>query len=437
MAEWAALREALERVDHSVRYTWDELEALVGRLPISATDHRAWWSGDRPHVKAWRQVGFTLYTLIPGREVSFIRDDARSDRTGPPLTGSAHATLGDSNEQPDLVLITCVKQKLDVPAAARDLYVSTLFKKERAYAEKSGAPWFILSAEHGLVAPDDWLAPYERYLPDTPKSFRDAWGAWVAERLELLTGPLHGRVIEVHAGQAYVAALLQPLTSKGAVIAEPLAGLSMGQRLQWYDQAAAGAVSDDSRTSGSPTHPSTEEIRRRLSNRLEAVTPQGLLEKGPDGLRGPGLYSWWVDDDGAAELSLGLGIPMVPGLIYAGLAGATRWPSGRRSTNTLWSRLTGMHLGGRHEFSTFRRSIGSILAAARCEKEIDEAALTTWMHANLTVVAVLFSDADSLGRLEGDVLSELDPPLNLKGMTASPIRQRISALRRPHTRRAD
>jgi hypothetical protein len=65
-----------------------------------------------------------------------------------------------------------------------------------------------------------------------------------------------------------------------------------------------------------------------------------------------------VDLAGAGDLSAGLGLPLEPGLIYAGLAGATRWPSGRRSTNTLWSRVAGMHLGGRHEFCTFRRSLG-------------------------------------------------------------------------------
>jgi hypothetical protein len=46
-----------------------------------------------------------------------------------------------------------------VPAAARDLYRSPLFRKERAYAEQSGVPWFILSAEHGLGAPDEWRTP--------------------------------------------------------------------------------------------------------------------------------------------------------------------------------------------------------------------------------------------------------------------------------------
>ena len=80
---------------------------------------------------------------------------------------------------PALLLVACVKEKRSVPSAARDLYVSPLFRKERAYAERSGLPWFILSAEHGLLGPDEWIAPYERYLPDTPSAFRQAWGMWV------------------------------------------------------------------------------------------------------------------------------------------------------------------------------------------------------------------------------------------------------------------
>jgi hypothetical protein len=69
----------------------------------------------------------------------------------------------------------------------------------------------------------------------------------------------------------------------------------------------------------------------------------------------------------AAEGESGLGRAIAPGLIYAGLAGATRSRSGRKSTNTLWDRIRGMHLGGRHEFSTFRLGLGAILANARNE----------------------------------------------------------------------
>src|SRR4051794_18069180 len=67
MADWSLLRSALGRVDESVRYTWKELDDLVGGLPASATKHRAWWSGDRPHVNAWRLVASVSPTWCQGR----------------------------------------------------------------------------------------------------------------------------------------------------------------------------------------------------------------------------------------------------------------------------------------------------------------------------------------------------------------------------------
>ena len=121
---------------------------------------------------------------------------------------------------------------------------------------------------------------------------------------------------------------------------------------------------------------------------------------------------------------------MASGLIYAGLAGATRWPSGQRSNNTLWLRVMTMHLGGNHEFSTFRRTLGAIIAHADGATQIDEDASTQWMHDHLRLVAIPYDDRDALGRLERDVLAQLYPPLYLQGMDATPIRRRLKELRR-------
>ena len=55
---------------------------------------------------------------------------------------------------PTVYLISCVSRKPKRACAAGDLYVSDLFRKARRYAEASGCSWFILSAEHGLVAPE-------------------------------------------------------------------------------------------------------------------------------------------------------------------------------------------------------------------------------------------------------------------------------------------
>jgi ribosomal protein L29 len=320
----------------------------------------------------------------------------------------------------DIVLITCVKTKRQYPCAAKDLYSSSLFSKQRSYAEKSGLPWFILSAEYGLVAPDEWLSPYERYLPDTPADYRLAWGAWVAARLELLVGPLMGLDIEIHAGSKYLAALRSQLEGRGATVSNPLLGFPLGERLAWYgkDQtpSADGVVSDS-------------EVIARLLDHGAGVTPGEFLARGKASAGHPGLYSWWVDEAGAATLARGLGFPIQPGLIYAGLAGATRWPSGQRSRNTLWLRIATMHLAGNHEFSTFRRTIGAILATASGSNHIDEQALSCWIAKHLRVVTVRFDDRDELGRLEQRVLAALDPPVNLRGMSSTELRLKLAELR--------
>ena len=44
-----------------------------------------------------------------------------------------------------------------------------------------------------------------------------------------------------------------------------------------------------------------------------------------------GMYVWWADD--AARVALGAPLGgVLPSLVYAGQAGATRWPSGTKST---------------------------------------------------------------------------------------------------------
>ncbi|WP_422656613.1 DUF6884 domain-containing protein [Nocardioides sp.] len=417
MANWSPLRARLADVDEQVTIAWGDLDDLVGGLPRSAYNHVAFWKGDRT---GW--PGFTTIDVHVGRSVTFVRRQPRGTSTAVPRP----STPSMNASSPDVVLVGCVRKKLPHPAPAKDLYDSPLFAKERTYAEATDAPWFILSAEHGLVDPSSVIEPYDLRLSKTPRAYRRAWGNRVVELLVQAFGPLAGRVIEVHAGSAYVDAIRDLLAAQGAEVREPLQGLSMGRRLAWYGKDEA----DSDPPTPPPPAPEVDELVTLLGTDRSALTPAEFLATGGAGLRHPGLYSWWVDEAGAVDLSDGLGEPVEPGLIYAGLAGATRRRSGRKSTNTLWGRIEGMHLGGRHEFSTFRLSLGSVIANARGDAEIDEGALTAWMHDHLRLRTVVVEDADALDALETEVLAKLDPPLNLNEMRLSTARTRLSALRR-------
>ena len=225
MANWSPLRERLRTVDDEITFPWDELDSLVGGLPPSASKHAAFWGGDR---SAW--TGFTARRVGVGQSVTFVRrgQGARNARGGneePPPRTSATA---------DLILVGCVKSKLAHPAAARDLYTSPLFRKARAYAERSGAPWFVLSAEHGLVRPTTELEPYDLRLGSTSAAYRREWADRVLRALSEEVGVLDGLVVEIHAGAPYVDAIEAPLTAAGASVIAPLKGLTMGRRLAWY-----------------------------------------------------------------------------------------------------------------------------------------------------------------------------------------------------------
>jgi hypothetical protein len=173
------------------------------------------------------------------------------------------------------------------------------------------------------------------------------------------------------------------------------------------------------------------------SERVRASRWPGALE----GLDLPGLYSWWTDQAGAELLTAGLEQSVVTGRIYAGQTGATKWPSGRVGKMTLRDRLGGNHLRGSIHGSTFRRTLAAalfeplsleLIAPGRLAR-VSEHRLSRWTREHLEVAVYAFANRDALAWLEARVLTVLDPPLNLEGMAASPLRTRLSALRRQLT----
>lgn len=143
-----------------------------------------------------------------------------------------------------LVVIGCVAKKKAEPAPAKDLYLSTLFAMRRKYAEASGCPWAIVSANYRkIIAPDEIVEPYDRAMSQLKRDELDFWAIDGGFSFWCVFGELsRGCVVEVHAGAAYVEALRSALCRRfGATIETPLAGVGIGNQLAWYSRRGFGA----------------------------------------------------------------------------------------------------------------------------------------------------------------------------------------------------
>lgn len=130
-----------------------------------------------------------------------------------------------------LHLVACVSVKRDRPAPARDLYASPWFRKARSFVEGNGGNWFILSAQHGLLSPDQVIPPYERTLNAMRVAERRAWAASVVEQFD--EANLEFDRISVLAGKRYREFLMPALRARATFVDVPLAGLGIGQQLAW------------------------------------------------------------------------------------------------------------------------------------------------------------------------------------------------------------
>lgn len=134
----------------------------------------------------------------------------------------------------EIYLVACASAKLAHAAAARDLYDSALFTKSRAFAERASDRWYILSAKHGLVAPDAVLEPYDMTLSRLGVAARRSWAGKV---LRQLCSRVHeGDRVTFLAGKRYREFLEGPLRVTGLEVRIPLEGLRIGEQLSRLDE---------------------------------------------------------------------------------------------------------------------------------------------------------------------------------------------------------
>ena len=183
------------------------------------------------------------YHLDASAAQAYSSTRPESGRADPP--GSQATTLGNvhrivSAERPahlpyaDLYLVACAKRKRGTRAAARELYLSASFKKARDCVERTGRPWAILSARHGLLWPDDIVAPYEKKLAMGESR------AWSEKALAALEPHLEGVSSVVFlAGAEYRHHLAAGLRERGIRVVVPMEGLRQGEQNAWLSACLA------------------------------------------------------------------------------------------------------------------------------------------------------------------------------------------------------
>ena len=131
-----------------------------------------------------------------------------------------------------VVLISCVKKKLDHEAKAEDLYISPYFIKNLQYAKSINPDnIFILSAKYGLLKLDDKIVPYDKTLNKMKTNEIRKWAESVLNQLKSVSDLDNDEFIFL-TGDKYRKFLI--LHIKHYKI--PMLGLGIGKQLQWLKE---------------------------------------------------------------------------------------------------------------------------------------------------------------------------------------------------------
>jgi hypothetical protein len=133
-----------------------------------------------------------------------------------------------------IFLISCASKKRGESTRAGDLYVSALFSKSKELATFEADKWYILSAKHGLLRPDQIIGPYDKTLHRMTRTERHHWAQRVLDEVKHVSAPSDN--ITILAGSAYREMLVPELEDRGYAVSVPMLGLSIGNQLKWLTE---------------------------------------------------------------------------------------------------------------------------------------------------------------------------------------------------------
>ena len=210
------------------------------------------------HTPSWDPEAWSVF---PGEQINGIQVDYFEDHDGihyqlkpkPGVTtGTIKELIANLKLDPDfynaqilgkdrcnhLILVQCSKSKSEYNEKAKELYTSDLFTKSYHYGLSLYEPGvrseiMILSAEHGLVDPDERLDPYDQALSNLTRQERRDWSQSVYAQLKTRYCFALPDRITFLAGKCYREDLEHLVREYDGVKTEaPLQGLGIGEQLQ-------------------------------------------------------------------------------------------------------------------------------------------------------------------------------------------------------------
>lgn len=115
---------------------------------------------------------------------------------------------------------------------------SYVFRRARDYCRRTYSEWYIVSTMHGLLVPRKVIGPGERPLRALSAEERRPWAAGIGATLIAHAARSAEPVVYVLFASQLWAELLQR-AAPDCVFELPLAGLSLGERLRWFDERLA------------------------------------------------------------------------------------------------------------------------------------------------------------------------------------------------------
>jgi len=129
-------------------------------------------------------------------------------------------------------IICCTKKKIwnvnpnsPKKVKAKDAYVGNLFKLAKELVIKLNAPWWIISAKYGILAPDEEIENYNMHIKQsklTPE---------IIKKQLIEKGIVNYKKIVILAGTDYCKLIEKVAKDLGIHVETPLKGLPLGKML--------------------------------------------------------------------------------------------------------------------------------------------------------------------------------------------------------------